>query len=70
MDNPISHDEVQNTFFDGETPKLWWKNSESEQILNRGYLLKGETVEEQLIVLLQQRQSVYINQNYKNLSKK
>ena len=28
-----------------EMPKLWWKNSESEQILNRGYLLKGETVE-------------------------
>ncbi|WP_236059852.1 ribonucleoside-diphosphate reductase subunit alpha [Chitinophaga rhizophila] len=28
-----------------ELPKLWWKNSESEQILNRGYLLKGETVE-------------------------
>lgn len=25
--------------------KLWWKNAESEQILNRGYLLKGETVE-------------------------
>ncbi|HLU87921.1 MAG TPA: ribonucleoside-diphosphate reductase subunit alpha [Taishania sp.] len=25
--------------------RLWWKNSESEQILNRGYLLKGETVE-------------------------
>nr|WP_306354092.1 ribonucleoside-diphosphate reductase subunit alpha [Flavobacterium sp. '19STA2R22 D10 B1'] len=25
--------------------KLWWKNTESEQILNRGYLLKGETVE-------------------------
>lgn len=24
--------------------KLWWLNSESEQILNRGYLLKGETV--------------------------
>ena len=24
---------------------MWWKNSESEQILNRGYLLKGETVE-------------------------
>lgn len=24
--------------------KLWWKNEESEQILNRGYLLKGETV--------------------------
>lgn len=25
--------------------RLWWKNSESEQILNRGYLLNGETVE-------------------------
>jgi len=25
--------------------KLWWKNEESEQVLNRGYLLKGETVE-------------------------
>lgn len=28
-----------------EMPKLWWKNTESEQVLNRGYLLKGETVE-------------------------
>ncbi|HRP18731.1 MAG TPA: ribonucleotide-diphosphate reductase subunit alpha, partial [Ginsengibacter sp.] len=27
------------------TEKLWWKNDESEQILNRGYLLKGETVD-------------------------
>ncbi|MGV0925046.1 ribonucleoside-diphosphate reductase subunit alpha [Empedobacter tilapiae] len=45
MDNPIPHDDNQNTFFEGETQKLWWKNSESEQILNRGYLLKGETVE-------------------------
>ncbi|GEM51235.1 ribonucleoside-diphosphate reductase subunit alpha [Empedobacter brevis] len=45
MDNPIPHDDIQNIFFEGETPKLWWKNSESEQILNRGYLLKGETVE-------------------------
>ncbi|MFV0531691.1 MAG: ribonucleoside-diphosphate reductase subunit alpha [Flavobacteriales bacterium] len=25
--------------------KLWWLNEESEQILNRGYLLKGETVQ-------------------------
>ena len=23
--------------------RLWWLNEESEQILNRGYLLKGET---------------------------
>ena len=29
----------------GEAKRLWWKNSESEQILNRGYLLNGETVE-------------------------
>jgi ribonucleoside-diphosphate reductase alpha chain len=28
-----------------EAKRLWWKNSESEQILNRGYLLNGETVE-------------------------
>lgn len=27
------------------TGRLWWKNEESEQNLNRGYLLKGETVE-------------------------
>jgi ribonucleoside-diphosphate reductase alpha chain len=25
--------------------RLWWKNEESEQNLNRGYLLKGETVQ-------------------------
>ena len=28
-----------------EDTKLWWFNEESEQVLNRGYLLKGETVE-------------------------
>ena len=28
-----------------EHEKLWWKNEESERILNSGYLLKGETVE-------------------------
>ncbi|SFW88240.1 ribonucleoside-diphosphate reductase subunit alpha [Chitinophaga sancti] len=28
-----------------DSNRLWWKNEESEQILNRGYLLKGETVE-------------------------
>ena len=27
------------------TNRLWWLNEESEQILNRGYLLKGETVQ-------------------------
>lgn len=25
--------------------RYWWLNEESEQVLNRGYLLKGETVE-------------------------
>ena len=25
--------------------RLWWVNEESEQVLNRGYLLKGETIE-------------------------
>ena len=28
-----------------KTINIWWLNEESEQILNRGYLLKGETVE-------------------------
>lgn len=28
-----------------EEKKIWWLNEESEQMLNRGYLLKGETVE-------------------------
>ena len=36
---------IDNEKTDSQFPKLWWKNSESEQILNRGYLLKGETVE-------------------------
>jgi len=28
-----------------ENNEMWWLNEESEQMLNRGYLLKGETVE-------------------------
>lgn len=40
---------VQEKLFETESvqtrEKLWWYNAESEQILNRGYLLKGETVE-------------------------
>jgi hypothetical protein len=28
-----------------ENIDIWWLNEESEQMLNRGYLLKGETVE-------------------------
>lgn len=37
---------MQTIFDTPETrERLWWKNEESEQHLNRGYLLKGETVE-------------------------
>ncbi|WP_235802730.1 ribonucleoside-diphosphate reductase subunit alpha [Vaginella massiliensis] len=48
MDTPLRTlpiDDTSESLFEGNAPKLWWKNSESEQILNRGYLLKGETVE-------------------------
>ncbi len=40
---PASAEQLFNT--NCEQEKLWWKNEESEQILNRGYLLKGETIE-------------------------
>lgn len=40
---PASGEQLFDTHCEQE--KLWWKNEESEQILNRGYLLKGETVE-------------------------
>lgn len=33
----------ENLFEQGE--RYWWLNEESQQVLNRGYLLKGETVE-------------------------
>lgn len=42
MENNI---ELEQPNVDDSARKMWWKNSESEQILNRGYLLKGETVE-------------------------
>ena len=29
-----------------ESKKMWWLNEESQQVLNRGYLLKGETVQD------------------------
>lgn len=29
-----------------KSPKYWWNNEESQQVLNRGYLLKGETVQD------------------------
>jgi ribonucleoside-diphosphate reductase alpha chain len=28
-----------------QNSNIWWLNEESEQMLNRGYLLKGETVD-------------------------
>ena len=29
-----------------KSSKYWWNNEESQQVLNRGYLLKGETVQD------------------------
>ena len=29
-----------------KSKKMWWLNEESQQVLNRGYLLKGETVQD------------------------
>jgi ribonucleoside-diphosphate reductase alpha chain len=40
---PVNGQPAVNT--ENDHNRLWWKNEESEQILNRGYLLKGETVE-------------------------
>lgn len=34
---------MQDTFSQGK--RFWWLNEESQQVLNRGYLIKGETVE-------------------------
>lgn len=34
-----------NMKMENTTEEIWWLNEESEQMLNRGYLLKGETVE-------------------------
>lgn len=42
VQEPTLLEELSNTY---EHEKLWWKNEESEHVLNRGYLLKGETVE-------------------------
>ncbi len=37
---------IPNNFMTNEAvTDIWWLNEESEQMLNRGYLLKGETVE-------------------------
>ena len=46
MANTIFDTASEATMFSpARAEKLWWKNEESEQILNRGYLLKGESVE-------------------------
>src|SRR5690606_32929264 len=41
VQEPALLEELSNTY---EHEKLWWKNEESEHVLKRGYLLKGETV--------------------------
>jgi len=45
MNTPFNELPLQTDESNQLQEKLWWKNSESEQILNRGYLLKGETIE-------------------------
>lgn len=42
--------------------KYWWKNEESEQVLNRGYLLKGETVEDAVERIVSKTSSYYNGQ--------
>lgn len=37
--------EYEEKIITDEKPHIWWLNEESSQMLNRGYLLKGETVE-------------------------
>lgn len=42
--------------------KIWWFNEESEQVLNRGYLLKGETIEDAIERIVTKTSSYYNGQ--------
>ena len=48
-----------------KSKKLWWFNEESEQVLNRGYLLKGETIQD-AIERISTAASKYYDGKYKN----
>ena len=48
-----------------KSKKLWWFNEESEQVLNRGYLLKGETIQD-AIERIATAASKYYDGKYKN----
>ena len=48
-----------------KSKKYWWLNEESQQVLNRGYLLKGETVED-AVERVTQKASEHYGGKYKN----
>ncbi len=53
-----------------EQNNIWWLNEESEQMLNRGYLLKGETVKGAIERITTAAAKDYISRNYNLLLKK
>lgn len=53
-----------------EEQNIWWLNEESEQMLNRGYLLKGETVKAAIERITTAAAKDCISQNYNRLLKK
>ena len=38
-------EEKEKDIFSGIGQRYWWVNEESKAVLNRGYLLQGETIE-------------------------
>ena len=42
-----------------KSKKMWWLNEESQQVLNRGYLLKGETVQDAIERIVTKASSYY-----------
>ena len=50
--------------------RYWWKNTESQQILNRGYLLQGESVEGAIDIVCSAELKTYFDQNSRKHSKK
>ena len=42
-----------------KSKKMWWLNEESQQVLNRGYLLKGETAQDAIERIVTKASSYY-----------
>lgn len=53
-----------------QNSNIWWLNEESEQMLNRGYLLKGETVDGAIDRITTAAAKGYTSRNFSQLSKK